>query len=200
MSRSTMKVAIYARVSTTDKGQDTTNQLRELRQYAEASGWTVYKEYVDHASGAGVERPQFDLMFADAAKKRFNVVLFWSLDRFTREGTLPTLQYLQALTKYGVAWKSHQEQYIDSLGPFSDIVIAIFATMAKMEKLRIGERTRAGMVTARLKGSQIGRPRIAIDSEHVLRLHREGHSTREVAAAVGVNRETVRKLIQGATA
>src|ERR1035438_316420 len=119
-------VAIYARVSTKDKGQDCENQLRELRQFVErhTGEWVMFKEYIDHASGGTSDRQMFQQLFADAAERRFDLVLFWSLDRFSREGVLETLQHLQRLTSYGVAYRSFTEQYIDSLGPFSDVVIS----------------------------------------------------------------------------
>ena|SRR5258708_2460688 len=92
------RIAVYARVSTTDKGQDTENQLRELRQFVTnkaAEGWMLAGEYVDQASGKNANRPLFQQLFRDAAERKFDLVLFWSLDRFTREGVLEILQHLQ---------------------------------------------------------------------------------------------------------
>ena len=91
-----MKVAIYARVST-DK-QETKNQLIELREYSKKSDWEIFNEYVDVISGKEEKRPQYDKLFRDAHKKKFDVVLFWALDRFSRSGTLFTLQKLKELT------------------------------------------------------------------------------------------------------
>lgn len=79
-----MTAVIYARVSTKDKGQTNENQLRELRAFAERLGYSIYKEYYDHESGGSAERPQFHHLFVDAHQWRFDVVLFWSLDRFSR--------------------------------------------------------------------------------------------------------------------
>ena len=86
-------------------------------------------------------RPQFQAMLAAASRREFDLVLFWSLDRFSREGVLPTLKHLEVLTSYGVAWKSYTEQYFDSCGIFRDAVISIAATLAKQERLKISERT-----------------------------------------------------------
>ncbi len=99
-------IALYARISTKDKGQSTENQLPELRRYAEAYGYTIYKEYVEHESGGTGKRSEFQALFADAHQRRFDLVLFWSLDRFSREGALPTLQYLNQLQGWGVGYKS----------------------------------------------------------------------------------------------
>jgi DNA invertase Pin-like site-specific DNA recombinase len=83
-----MRVAIYARVSTDEKGQDPENQLRELRAWCASSGHTITQEYVEHESGrkGADKRKQFAALFDDAAKRKFDLVLFWALDRFSREG------------------------------------------------------------------------------------------------------------------
>src|ERR1035438_5029754 len=87
------------------------------------------------------------------------------LDRFSREGVLPTLKHLELLTSYGVAWKSYTEQYFDSCGIFRDAVISIAATLAKQERLKISERTIAGLQRAKRQGRVGGRPRVVVDRE-----------------------------------
>ena len=93
-----MRVAIYARVSTLYKGQDPENQLRELRAWCVHAGHTVIGEYVERESGSkGVDkRKQFAALLEDAAKRKFDCVLFWALDRFSREGMAQTIGHLQA--------------------------------------------------------------------------------------------------------
>ena len=81
-------------------------------------------------------------MMTAASRREFDLVLFWSLDRFSREGVLATLQYLQRLTSYGVGWRSFTEQYLDSCGIFRDAVLSILATIAAQERVRISERVR----------------------------------------------------------
>jgi len=93
-----MRTAIYARVSTKDGRQDTENQLRQLREFAASQGWKVVQEYVDRASGKRSDREEFQKMFAAASKREFDCLLFWSLDRLSREGTVETLNHLQRLT------------------------------------------------------------------------------------------------------
>src|SRR6267378_3633519 len=126
-----MRVAIYGRVSTKDKGQEVENQLVQLREFAARQGWTVTREYVDHETGSKSDRVQFQAMFEDASRRRFDLLVFWSLDRLSREGVLQTLNYLNRLTSYGVGFRSFTEQYFDSCGIFKDAVIAIMATVAK---------------------------------------------------------------------
>ncbi len=93
-----MKIAIYARVSTKDKGQDTENQLVQLREFAAKQQWTISREYIDRETGSTSDREQFQAMFADASRRKFDLLLFWSLDRLSREGALETLQHLNRLT------------------------------------------------------------------------------------------------------
>ena len=104
-----MRVALYARVSKDNGKQSTENQLHELREFCRRSDWTVEHEYLDHASAKTADRPQFRRMFEDASKRKFDLVLFWSLDRFSREGVLETLHHLQRLSAAGVNWRSYQE-------------------------------------------------------------------------------------------
>src|SRR6266700_602874 len=118
----TLKVGLYSRVSTTR--QETDNQTYVLRECCAKSGDTIVREYVEEVSGSGLKkRDEFAAMLQDAKRKKFDLVLFWSLDRFSREGPLKTLQHLELLTNYGVAWKSYTEQYLDSTGIFKDAII-----------------------------------------------------------------------------
>jgi DNA invertase Pin-like site-specific DNA recombinase len=149
--------AIYARVSTRDK-QETLNQLIQLREFCRRQGWQLVTEYVDHETGAVSSRVEFQRMLLHASQRRFDVLLFWALDRLTREGTLATLQYLERLTSYQVGYKSFTEPYLDSCGTFKDVVISLLATMARQERLRMGERVRAGIERAMKQGKSIGRP------------------------------------------
>ena len=139
-------VAIYARVSTNT--QETLNQLAQLREFCHRQGWQVPIEYIDRESGVAV-RDEFQKMMLHASQRKFSLLLFWSLDRLTREGTLATLQYLERLTSYQVGYKSFTEPYLDSCGTFKDVVISLLATMAKQERIRMGERVRAGIAQAR---------------------------------------------------
>jgi len=78
-------------------------------------------------------------MLEAASRKEYDMVLFWSLDRFSREGVLETLQHLKALTSHGVEWFSYREEYLRSIGPFRDAVLAILAAIAKQERVRLSE-------------------------------------------------------------
>jgi len=136
-----MKIAIYARVSTKDKGQDTENQLVQLREFAAKQDWQIVREFVDRETGSKSDRGELQAMFEAASQRKFDLLLFWALDRLSREGVLETLQHLNRLTSYGVGFRSFAEQYFDSCGIFKDAVISILATIAKQERIRLSERT-----------------------------------------------------------
>ena len=190
------KIAIYSRVSTKDKGQDTETQLRQLRDFAsKQEGWTVIREYVDRVSGKNGDREQFQEMLAAASRREFDVVLFWALDRFSREGVYATLQHLQRLTSYGVGYRSFTEQYLDSCGLFKDAVISILATIAKQERIRLSERTVAGLERARAQGRMAGRPRVICDRDKVLALRSAGQSLGMIASELGLTKTTVHRVV-----
>lgn len=189
-----MRARVYARVST--ERQETMNQLAQLRQFALTQGWNIDFEYLDYETGSKADRVQFQKMLSDASQRRFDVLLFWSLDRLSREGALETLQHLQRLTNYGVAWRSFTEPYFDSCGIFKDAIIAIVATLAKQERVRISERTRAGLARVKASGKALGRPR-RLNGEHraqIAALRAQGVSGREIARRLGVSEGSVRRL------
>lgn len=152
------KVALYVRVST-DK-QEVDNQLLQLRKYCEKQEYTIIQEYIDVISGRELSRPGFDKMFLDARKNRFNLVLFWDLSRFSRAGISFTIQKLKELDNFGVDWHSYQEGYFSSLGQFKDMVLAIMSEIAKIERDKISERTKAGLERAALIGNFPGRKKL----------------------------------------
>ena len=156
-----IQVAIYARVSTRDK-QETMNQFAQLREFCQRQSWVVVAEYIDQETGSVSTRAEFQKMLLHASQRKFDVLLFWALDRLTREGTLATLQYLERLTSYQVGYKSFTEPYLDSCGTFKDVVISLLATMAKQERIRMGERVRAGLRLARNQGKRLGRPPLRV--------------------------------------
>ena len=208
-----MRVAIYARVSKDDdpktprktpatktgtkvKIQNPENQLRELRIFAKTQNWEIVHEYVDRASGKTADRPQFKKLFEDASQRRFDVVLFWALDRLSREGIVQTLTYLQSLSRWGVAYRSLKEHTIDTTGPWGELLIAILATFAKQERLRISERTIEGLKRARAAGKTLGRPIVPVDLPRIRRLQAEGKSLRAIAREVDISLSTIMRSLK----
>ncbi len=188
------KIAIYARVSTKDR-QETPNQIDQLRDFCGKMGWTIANEYIDRVSGKTSDRAEFQRMFTAASRREFDLVLFWALDRFSREGTFATLQHLQRLTSYGVDYKSFTEQYLDSCGIFRDAVISILATIAKQERLRISERVLAGLDRARKAGRVLGRPTIPGEiRKQVLKLKANGMTLQQIADQLEISKRSVSRI------
>lgn len=155
--------AVYVRVST-DK-QEIDNQLLQLRPYCERAGYVIYNEYVDVVSGRKDSRPAWNQLFKDAYQRKFDVLVFWALDRFSRSGTQYTLQKLKELENLNIKWDSYTEPYFKTVGVFGDVVISIMSTLAKIESDRISERTKAGLVNAALKGHIPGRKKGSKDKK-----------------------------------
>ena len=137
-------------------------------------------EYIDHETGSVPSRVEFQKMLLHASQREFDVLLFFALDRLTREGTLATLQYLERLTSYQVGYKSFTEPYLDSCGTFKDVVISLLATMAKQERIRMGERVRAGLARVRKQGKKLGRPPLVrrLTPDEVAQLRQERKQTK----------------------
>ncbi len=189
------RVALYSRVSTKDKGQDVRNQTDQLREFCDRQGWQIVKEYTDMASGKRGDRVQFQAMFDAASRREFDCLLFWSLDRFSREGVLETLQHLQRLTAYGVAYRSFTESYIDSLGPFRDVVISLLAALANQERIRLSERVAAGLARARKEGRIGGRPKVIVSTSKIRKLAEQGLSAVQIGQRLGVSRMTITRRL-----
>jgi DNA invertase Pin-like site-specific DNA recombinase len=191
-----LRVALYSRVSSKCGRQDVENQLAQLHEYCQRQGWPIVQEFIDHASGKRSDRAAFIAMFDAASRREFDCLLFWSLDRLSREGVLKTLEYLQQLTAYGIAWRSFTEMYLDSLGPFRDGVLAILACVARQERIRISERTLAGLARARKAGRIGGRPKVIVNRAKILERHRQGISLAQVAKEFGISKGTAFNIVK----
>jgi DNA invertase Pin-like site-specific DNA recombinase len=195
-----MRVGICARVSNADKGQDPENHLMELRTWCANSGHEIAREYVEHESGKkGTDRrKQFAALFSDAAKRKFDLVLFWSLDRFSREGMTQTIGYLRRLTSYSVSFHSYSEPHLATDNELY-ILLALLSSLAKVEAQKISERTKAGMARAKAKGSRIGRPKPSFDlRRQIAKRAAEAQTAYVSGKAIRVDRRTAAKYALGA--
>src|SRR4029077_11109386 len=173
-NQNVVRAAYYLRISTEEQELD--NQRGESIPFIERRGWKLIHPFEDVMSGRKTEkdRPGFAAMLKAAHQRKFDIVVFWALDRLTREGTRATLNYLQRLESKGVGDVSYQEQWLDSTGPFKDVMVSMFATLARQETARISERTIIGLKTARSKGKRLGRPPLPDATiRQVLTLNRE---------------------------
>ena len=194
ISTSRVRIAIYARVSTTD--QNCEMQLTELRDYCRHRDWEIAGEYVDTGwSGAKVRRPQLDRLMNDARHRRFDAVLVWKLDRWGRS-LIHSLQSVQELVSTGVRFIAVTQNIdTDESNPMSRFMLHIFGAFAEFEREMIRERVCAGVRNARRNGKQLGRKRVVFDRSKVSDMHLAGASVREIATALQVGRGTVHRFL-----
>lgn len=195
MRAGTVRVAIYARVSTDEQNPEL--QLRELRDYAERRGFAIHREYIERASGDRRRRrraPEFEALMADARRRRFDCVLVWKYDRFAR--TLGALiAALEEFRDLGIDFISHT-QAIDTTTPMGRLFFHVIGSFAEFERDVIVERVKAGLANARAKGKKLGRPvKDPEAADRVAALRANGMSLRAIAAAEGMSASSVRKIL-----
>lgn len=197
-----MRVALYMRVSTNDGRQTTENQRRQLIEACESNGWDIVEEYVDNESGRKGDRKAFSQMMKDAGKRRFDVVYFWALDRFSRQGQRMTIDYLRSLEAVDVQFKSHTEPFLDTVtNPLvKSILLNVLAYLAELESKQRSRRTKAGQARARAEGKHIGRRPVAEARVQEWRdLEASGKSRKQIAKEKGVSMVTLRKYLGAKT-
>jgi len=187
-----MRTALYARISTSDKGQDVGMQVREFQEFCEKRNWAVADEYVDTGiSGSKERRPQLDRLMADARKRKFDAVLVYRFDRFARS----MRQLVNALAEFqslGIEFISLHEG-IDTSTPNGRLVFGIMASIAEFERELIRDRVRSGVQHARSKGKRLGRPRVHVDASKIAHLRSQDHSWAEICQETGLSAGVVRR-------
>ena len=193
------RVAIYARVSTSNHGQDTAVQLRDLTPFIAARGWAVADQYIDTGiSGSKDRRPELDRLMKDAHARKFDVVVVWRFDRFARSVS-HLLRALETFNALGIAFVSLSEQ-MDTTTPAGKMVFTVLGAVAELERSLIVERVKAGLRNARAKGKRLGRPRAIVDVAQIARLRAQGRSWRKIARVMGCSAKTCRRVWQKALA
>jgi DNA invertase Pin-like site-specific DNA recombinase len=188
------RIALYARVSTSNGQQDPEMQLRELREYAEHRDLTIVGEYIDRMTGSKDSRPSLNRLMADASRRKFDAVLVWKLDRFGRSlrHLVNALAELEAL---GLTFVSLRDN-LDLSTPSGRLMFQIIGAMAELERSLIQERVRAGLRNAKAKGRHLGRPRADVDESRVQALRASGAPWRAVAEKLGIGVGTAYRIAQ----
>lgn len=188
------KVAIYTRISTTDKGQDLETQTLPLREYAQVRGWHIYSIYEEKMSGAKTDRPELKKLLSAAQKRKFDIVLVFRFDRFARSSKqlINSLDFFQSV---GIDFVSYQEN-IDTTTPAGKMMFTMISAFAEFERSIIQERVKAGLAKAKAKGKKLGRPKTLIDEAKVLELRKQGLSIREVAEKIGYKKSRMGVIVK----
>jgi len=190
----TNRLAIYARVSTSNGHQAPEMQLRALREFAGHRGLSIIGEYVDRMTGSKDSRPALNRLMADASRRKFDAVLVWKLDRFGRS-LRHLVNAIAELEAIGVAFISFRDN-LDLSTPSGRLMFQIIGAMAEFERALIQERVKAGLRNAKAKGKKLGRPRVDVDQSRVEALRASGASWREIAGKLGVGLGTVHRIGQ----
>jgi DNA invertase Pin-like site-specific DNA recombinase len=183
---------MYARVSTSNNGQDPTMQTREREEFCDRRGWELADSYIDNGiSGSKESRPELDRLMADAHRRRFDTVIVWKFDRFARSVS-HLLRALETFKALGIDFVSLSEQ-VDTSTPTGKMVFTVLGAVAELERSLIAERVRAGIRNARAKGKRLGRPRVAVDSARIATLRAQGHSWGTIHRETGVAKGTAQR-------
>jgi DNA invertase Pin-like site-specific DNA recombinase len=192
-----VNAALYARVSTKDKGQDPELQLTELREFAAKRGWQVVGEFVDvGVSGSKDSRPQLDAMMRLAKGRKVDVIACWKLDRFGRS-LRHLVDALEELKAVGCAFVSLRDN-LDLTTPAGRMMFHVIGAMAEFERELIRERVRAGLAHARSKGRVGGRPKVRRerdpDAKLIRKMRDAGQSYGEIADELGRSKASVYRI------
>lgn len=188
-----MRVALYARCSTSDQSVDL--QLDGLRDYAKVRGFEVVDEYIDEAqSGAKARRPALDRLLVDAHRRRFDAVAVWRLDRLARS-VRHLVNVAGDLESLGVDLIA-LDQGIDTSTSAGRFLFHTLAAVGELERDLIRERTVAGVAAARRRGKRLGRPRVHVPVGRARALLAEGMSISATAQALGVSKATLQRRLK----
>src|ERR1039458_5861667 len=186
------RAAIYARVSTSNHGQDPTMQTREMEEFCDRRGWELVGNYVDNGiTGSKESRPELDRLMADAHRRRFDTVVVWKFDRFARSVS-HLLRALETFKALGIDFVSLSEQ-VDTFPPTGKMVFTVLGAVAELERSLIAERVCAGVRNARAKGKKLGRPRVAVDASRIASLRSQGHSWGTIHRETGIAKGTAQR-------
>ncbi|MDA2933708.1 recombinase family protein [Acidobacteria bacterium AH-259-D05] len=189
------RVALYARVSTKNNGQDPETQLLPLREYSQARGLEVFNEFVDVGiSGSKEKRPALDQLMKDARQRRFDTVLVARFDRFARS-TRHLVLALEEFNALGIDFISLSES-IDTSTPMGKMVYTVIAVVAELERSLIIERVVLGIDRARAQGKRLGRPPgTNTNARKLQKLKSQGLSVRQIAKEMNISKSTVSRLL-----
>ncbi len=194
MDLPTRKVAFYLRVSTGE--QTTENQRLELAAVAQRAGWEIVEVFEDAGiSGAkGRDKcPAYDRLLKDSARRRFDLVAAWSVDRLGRS-LQDLVAFLSEIHGYGIDLYLHR-QGIDTTTPAGKAMFQMLGVFAEFERAMIRERVNAGLARARTKGKVLGRPKTSAAVEQAIQESlQDGMGILKTAKIHGVGTSVVQRI------
>lgn len=188
------KVAVYCRVSTQEQNVD--SQLNAVKTYVERQGWKIVKTYKDEGvSGSQDNRDALNRLKKDCLKARrgWDGVVVYKFDRMARSSS-HLLECLQLFHRHGIDFVSVTEG-IDTSSSVGKMVYTFLSAIAEFERSIIQERVKSGMERAKREGRHVGRPRVGVDVERVMKLRRDGLGVRKIADKIGVSHMTIHNVL-----
>lgn len=197
MTAKAKRAALYLRVST--RQQHLGEQFRQLCRLAELREYKIVRVYRERRS-AFKDRPAHRRLMTDAAMRRFDIVVVWSMDRFARS-LVELLACVDQLDARGVRFLSLREPAVDTTSAAGKLILSVLGAAAEFERNRLRERTRMGLEAARRRGAQLGRPTCSTwDDEKARQWKTEGVSAAEIARRLSVSERTARRYLKTTTA
>lgn len=189
-----MNATGYLRVSS--RAQDHATQRAAIERAAAARGDVITTWYAEKKSGKLLARPELDRLRADARQGHVRKLYVFKLDRITRSGIRDTFEVVEELRAHGCELVTVADGF--SLeGPAAEIILAVMAWSARMERLAINERIAAARERVEAEGKKWGRPRRLDDAAvaRIIALRKAGKTIREIAVALNVPRSTVGEVV-----
>ena len=194
------RAVLYARVSTSNHGQTTENQLVALREVCHHQGWTIVAELSDEVSGSKgrEDRAGFDTLLKGVTRGSYDVCLAWSVDRLGRSLS-HLVEFMNILNSSNVDLFIHQ-QALNTATPAGRMVFSIFGAIGEFEREIIRSRIHAGLHRARLEGKRLGRPSNVNDAVRasVKVLRGQGWSLHRIAKELHIGVGTTTKILAAA--
>jgi DNA invertase Pin-like site-specific DNA recombinase len=190
------RIAIYSRIGN-ERSKDTEHQLAEMRRQV-LSKYPSVDLFVDREDKIS-HFPELRRLFQSAARREFDVVLVWALDRIMSESVDEVFEHIRKLRRCGIQFVSYTEEHFRSGGPAGALMIQIPDWIAQQQSILISERTKVTLAMARAAGKPLGRPRKAVPLADAAADRGSGMSWRQLEQKYGIPQSTLRNAIRSRT-
>ena len=195
----TMKnVALYCRISTSDKNQTTENQTRELKQYCERMNYNIVEIYEDEVSGAKTreQRPSYNQMIKDSFQKKFQLIIGWDVSRFGRS-MKEFVHFLSDMDDKDIGVVAVKNG-LDTQSSTGRMMMKLIGVLEEWNRDILIERTKSGLARTVANGTKLGRKTVlnGLIKDKIIDAKKDGLSIREISAKININRGAIQRFLQ----
>ena len=194
----TTKVALYCRVSTSNKDQTTDNQRMELESYCDRMNYEIVRVYEDEVSGAKTreKRPAYSELCQDAFLKKFDIIIGWDVSRFGRS-MKEFVSFLSDMDDKGIGVIAVKNG-LDTSSSSGRMMMKLIGVLEEWNREMLIERTNAGLARTVANGTKLGRKSVLTPfiKRRIMDAKENGLSIRKIAETVGINRGAVQRFLQ----